>query len=122
MKKLVLTSPALANSRVELTGDQLPVVLGRSKQVDITIQDELLSRQHSEIRLNDFGQFEIHDMDSTNLTIVNGHDITCHVLQTGDRIFLGDTEIAVEVIASQTEEFSEQTTREIPALPEEDEA
>ncbi len=91
--------------------------MGRSKSVEITIQDEMLSRRHSEIRLTDSGDFEIRDMESTNLTIVNEQDISSHVLQTGDRILLGDTEIAVEVIVSQ-DEFNEQTTREISTLPE----
>ena len=115
MKKLILSSPDLPNERVELLPGQLPVVLGRSRSADITINDELLSRRHSEIRVNSFAQFEIHDLDSTNLTIVNDHDVTSHPLQTGDRILIGDTEIHVEVVLP--EELNEKTTRDLTMLP-----
>ena len=108
-------SSALPSGRVELTPVDLPVTLGRSKRADITIADALLSRLHSEIRENELGQFEIVDLDSTNLTIVNGHDVISHVLRTGDRIYLGATELVAEVILSPTSP-SEQTTRDLPLL------
>ncbi|MEZ6058853.1 MAG: FHA domain-containing protein [Planctomycetaceae bacterium] len=115
MNKLILISPRLPHGRVELTAGDLPVSLGRSRRANITIADALLSRLHSEIREGEPGQFEIVDLDSTNLTIVNGHDVTVKVLCTGDRIYIGETEIVVEVIASPTN-ASEQTTRDLPLL------
>ncbi|MCA9085718.1 MAG: FHA domain-containing protein [Planctomycetaceae bacterium] len=117
MKKLTLISDGLAEGQVELTPDQLPAVLGRSKSADVTINDGLLSRRHSEIVLNSAGDFEIRDLDSTNLTIVNEHDVPRHVLRTGDVILLGDTQISVEVTADPTLDPSEQTTRELDILP-----
>ena len=117
MKKLILISSGLPAGRVELLPSLLPVVLGRSHQSDLTIDDELLSRRHSEILINGRGQFEIRDLDSTNLTIVNGHDITSHVLRCGDQILLGDTEISVEVEAPD-DEVHEKTTRDLNMLPE----
>ncbi len=91
-------------------------MLGRSRHADITIDDELLSRKHAEIVMNDLDQFELHDLESTNLTIVNEHDVTRHVLRTGDRILLGDTEIEVEVELPEGER-SEQTTRDLTVMP-----
>ena len=101
---------------IELTPEQLPVVLGRSKKVGIRIKDELLSREHSEIRMNAAGQFEIADCDSMNLTIVNKHDVTSHVLQDGDEILLGETEILVHV-EMPAGTLNDQTTRDLTIVP-----
>ena len=116
MRKLILTSYALKNGRCELAAEDLPVVLGRSRHADISIDDELLSRKHCEIVINDLDQFEVRDLESTNLTIVNERDTESHVLRTGDRILIGDTEIEVEVVLAERE-ISEQTTRDLTVLP-----
>ncbi|MEO2019308.1 MAG: FHA domain-containing protein [Fuerstiella sp.] len=116
MKKLILISPGLPAGRVELLPSRLPIVLGRSHRSDLTIDDDLLSRRHSEILINGRDQFEIRDLDSTNLTIVNGHDVTSHVLRCGDRILLGDTEIKVEV-ETPNDDLNEKTTRDLTMLP-----
>ena len=116
MKRLILISPGLPDGRVELLPSQMPIVLGRSQHSDLTISDDLLSRKHSEIRMNDADQFEIRDLDSTNLTIVNGHDITALVLRSGDQILLGDTEIRVEIEARDADP-RESTTRDLRMLP-----
>lgn len=115
VKRLILISSGLPDGRVELTPGRLPAVMGRSRDVDITITDGLLSRRHAEVRMNAAGDFELHDLESTNLTIVNEKDVSSHVLATGDRILLGDTEIAVQIVIPETE-FNEQTTREIDAV------
>ena len=116
MNRLTLKSPAFEDGDIILLPDDLPVVIGRSKQADITIEDDLLSRKHSEIRLNSVGLFELNDMESMNLTIVNRKDITQHVLQDGDQILLGDTEILAHVETIE-EELSDQTTRDLTMLP-----
>ncbi|HIK90376.1 MAG TPA: FHA domain-containing protein [Planctomycetes bacterium] len=116
VKKLILISPGLPAGRVELLPSRLPVVLGRSHRSDLTIDDDLLSRRHSEILINGRGQFEIRDLKSTNLTIVNGHDVTSHVLRCGDQILLGDTEIKVEV-ETPDDDVHEKTTRDLKMLP-----
>ena len=119
MKKLILISPGLPAGRVELLPSRLPVVLGRSHRSDLTIDDDLLSRRHSEIVINGRDQFEIRDLDSTNLTIVNGHDVTSHVLRCGDQILLGDTEIRVKVETPENDQ-NEKTTRDLTMLPGDD--
>ena len=116
MSKLILKCVSFVNGQIELTAAHLPAVLGRSQRADITIEDGLLSRKHSEIRMNAFGQFELHDLNSTNLTIVNEHDITSHTLATGDCILLGDTQILVEVVFPGGDP-NEKTTRELTMLP-----
>jgi pSer/pThr/pTyr-binding forkhead associated (FHA) protein len=116
VNKLILVSPNLPDGRIELLPSGLPVVLGRSQRSDLTIDDDLLSRRHSEILLNGRDQFEIRDLQSTNLTIVNGHDVTSHVLRCGDLILLGDTEIKVR-IESPDGDLNEKTTRDLNMLP-----
>jgi pSer/pThr/pTyr-binding forkhead associated (FHA) protein len=112
---LILVSDQLPGGRVELTARQLPVVLGRSHTVDLTISDTQLSRRHAEINVNSAGQFELTDLDSTNLTIVNTHDVARHILKTGDEILLGDTEIRVEVRLPQSD-IHDQTTKDLPLI------
>lgn len=116
MDRIILTSTEFNDGRIELTRDDLPVVLGRSRKCDITIDDSLLSRNHSEIRINEAGRIEIRDMESTNLTIVNDHDIDVHELLNGDVILLGETKIHVEMIV-QKDDPNEQTTRDLTMLP-----
>lgn len=116
MHRLILKSSTFEGGRIELSPSDLPVVLGRSSSVDLSISDGLLSRRHSEIRRNAAGNFEIHDLDSTNLTIVNEQDVTQHELKSGDLILLGDTEISVEIDDSDVD-FSEKTTREFQLPP-----
>jgi len=112
---LILRSNALPDGRVELTARQLPVVLGRSHSSDLAIADGQLSRRHAEIVVNSAGQFELFDLDSTNLTIVNKHDVSRHVLKTGDDILLGDTEIRVEVKLPRSD-IHDQTTKDLPLI------
>lgn len=112
---LILKCPAFPEGSCELTPRQLPVVLGRSHSADITIPDAQLSRRHAEIRVNSAGQFELVDLDSTNLSIVNTHDVTCHILSHGDQILLGDTELAVELRLPRSD-LHDQTTRDLPMM------
>lgn len=115
MARLTLRSVVFPNGEVCITTDDLPVTLGRSHRADIAINDLLLSRIHSEIRLAENGGFELVDRESTNLTIVNDVDIERIVLKTGDHILLGETELIVEVEMPEAD-LQEKTTREIPVI------
>lgn len=116
MSTLRLSCHQFPGGILELHPNQLPLVIGRSNTADIKISDELLSRKHTEVRFAN-GDFELRDLDSTNLTIVNEKDIATHQLKTGDLILLGDTEIRVEVLKPE-EDPSESTTRDLPVVPE----
>lgn len=117
LERLILRSTVFAEGKIELLPTALPVLLGRSSSCDITIDDGLLSRQHSEIFINELGKLQIRDLESTNLTIVNERDIESHSLITGDVILLGETEIVVEVIRAADADANEQTTRDLTILP-----
>lgn len=112
---LILKCGVFPTGEHELTPRHLPIVVGRSHSADITIADTQLSRRHAEIRVNSSGQFELVDLGSTNLTIVNTHDITRHVLCHGDRILLGETELAVELRLPQSD-LHDRTTKDLPLM------
>jgi hypothetical protein len=70
-------------------------VIGRSRRCDIVLTDPNVSRQHAEIRRQDDG-FLLVDLGSTNGTRVNRRDVKQVVLQHGDRVELGTTELLFE--------------------------
>jgi hypothetical protein len=70
-------------------------VIGRSRRCDIVLTDPNVSRQHAEVRRQDDG-FMLMDLGSTNGTRVNRRDVKQVVLQHGDRIELGTTELLFE--------------------------
>jgi pSer/pThr/pTyr-binding forkhead associated (FHA) protein len=68
--------------------------LGRGSGNDITINDELVSKQHAEIiarECEDSEGFEylVKDCKSTNGTFVNDEKVSEHKLQNGDVIRIG---------------------------------
>jgi pSer/pThr/pTyr-binding forkhead associated (FHA) protein len=115
MSRLILKSAIFSDGQIHLSSSDLPITIGRSHRADITINDQLLSRIHCEIRSGANGGFELADRESTNLTIVNQQDIEKVLLKSGDVILLGDTEIIVEV-QSAAEDIHEKTTRELPIV------
>ncbi len=68
------------------------VILGRSKEADIRVPDQNVSRRHAEVRLEDDGYWVV-DLGSMNGTIVNGKRVDRARLADKDRILLGATEI-----------------------------
>jgi len=71
------------------------VVLGRSRECDITLDDANVSRRHAEIRREN-GNWWIVDLGSTNGVEVNGKRIDRAQLEHDDRIVLGQTEVTFE--------------------------
>jgi len=67
-------------------------VRGRSKDADIRVPDENVSRRHAEVRLESDGYW-IVDLGSMNGTILNGKRVDRARLADADRITLGSTEI-----------------------------
>ncbi len=95
-------APRVSSARGVLRGRQgdyqlteSVTVIGRSRRCDIVLTDPNVSRQHAEIRKQDDG-FMLLDLGSTNGTRVNRRDVKQVVLQHGDRIELGTTELLFE--------------------------
>ncbi len=70
--------------------DQKTTVLGRGDDCDIVINHPMVSRHHAKI-VRVGPSYYIHDLQSTNSTLVNGQRIDQHVLQPDDEIQIGVT-------------------------------
>jgi hypothetical protein len=72
------------------------VVLGRSREADIVLQDPNVSRRHAELRRDD-GGWQVVDLGSTNGIKVNGRRVDHHSLRPGDQITIGVTDLTFEL-------------------------
>lgn len=89
---LVVKSESLAGSRFPLSG---PLVLGRSADADIVVDDPYASDIHARVGLTN-GEVMVHDLGSTNGTYVNGRRVTTAVrVGKGDAIQVGKTILEV---------------------------
>ncbi len=79
--------------------DGQEIVIGRSSDLDMVLVEEMVSRRHARILLED-QVISIEDLGSTNGTFVNGEKIQKGVLKEGDRILIG-TSILKVVPASE---------------------
>ena len=68
------------------------VVLGRSKECDLQVNDPNVSRRHAELR-QEGATYWLVDLDSTNGTELNGRPVKRAKLSDGDRITLGGTDV-----------------------------
>lgn len=64
--------------------------IGRSRENEMTLADNSVSRRHAEIRRTFDGQYVLYDRDSTNGVYVNDQKIRQHYLSEGDVIEIGD--------------------------------
>ena len=72
--------------------DKRRVVLGRSRECDIQVEDANVSRRHAELR-QEGTSFWIVDLDSTNGLEVNGRRVKRAKLDPGDSFTVGSTEV-----------------------------
>jgi hypothetical protein len=92
--------PPPARETVTLTiGDRVypvtagRVVLGRSRECDVRVADENVSRRHCEIVQDSPTSWSVVDLDSTNGTELNGHRVHRAALTDGDRVTVGGTDV-----------------------------
>jgi two-component system cell cycle response regulator len=67
-------------------------VLGRSKEADLRLIDDGISREHAEIVVKG-NEIYLHDLGSTNGTFCNGMKVDEKPLVDGDKILVGSTTI-----------------------------
>ena len=72
--------------------DKRRIVLGRSRECDIQVEDANVSRRHAELR-QEGATYWIVDLDSTNGIEVNGQRVTRAKLEPGDSFTVGATEM-----------------------------
>jgi FHA domain-containing protein len=98
-----LEPPPVAAGRAILAGEGKRTVLsgsrvliGRSRDCDVTIEDPNSSRRHAELR-NEDGRWIVTDLGSTNGVKVNGRRVEEAVLQPGDELVLGLARLRFEL-------------------------
>jgi pSer/pThr/pTyr-binding forkhead associated (FHA) protein len=69
--------------------------MGRAVRADFIVDAPLVSRLHCRFTALPSGDLEVHDLDSTNGTFVNGVRVTTARLQAGDRVGVGRVELVV---------------------------
>jgi Protein of unknown function (DUF3662)/FHA domain len=80
--------------RTVLSGNR--VVIGRSRDCDLTLDDPNVSRRHAELR-REGSYWIVSDLGSTNGVKVNGRRVDGHRLSSGDEIVLGLEHLTFEV-------------------------
>ena len=83
-----------AGRRTVLSGSR--VVLGRSRDCDVVVDDANVSRHHAELR-HDGRDWRVVDLGSTNGIKVNRRQVEQAKLRHGDRITLGVTDLDFEL-------------------------
>ncbi|WP_042397811.1 FHA domain-containing protein [Streptacidiphilus carbonis] len=102
-----------AGQRIPLGSE--PITLGRKGDSDIVIVSPIASRLHAEIVPED-GGFVLYDRDSSNGTLVNGEEVTRHVLMPNDLIRIGEEAFAFE-LTDAMETLLDLSVKEAEALP-----
>jgi hypothetical protein len=74
------------DKRTVLSGSRL--LIGRSRDCDISVEDPNVSRRHAELR-NEDGRWVVADLGSTNGVKVNGRRVEKSPLEPGDEVVLG---------------------------------
>jgi predicted component of type VI protein secretion system len=76
---------------------QGPIVVGRSSDCNLVVDDALVSRRHAQLRL-DGGRVFVEDLGSANGVLVNDERIDGRrELQPGDRIGIGKQQLVIRV-------------------------
>lgn len=111
MPKIRLNTPDGQKLEFELTIDRARI--GRGLDNDIVVPDSSVSTNHGELLLKGDGRVEIHDLGSTNGTIVDGARVESVILSDGGVFRLGNVEgmivgDAPAVEATSSEDGSEE--------------
>lgn len=85
---LVLLEQGTPARQYALDGDV--AVIGRLAGCEVELADPGASRRHAEVRRESDG-YVLHDLGSTNGTLVNDEPTSRHILADGDRITIGRT-------------------------------
>ena len=84
-----------SDGRTFTIGDH-PLVVGRSPDVDVVINDANVSRRHAEFWRTSEG-VAVRDLQSTNGTFVNGHRITAVSLSPRDDVTIATLHLRIEL-------------------------
>ena len=85
----------VSDGRSYAVGDE-PLVIGRSPEVAVVVNDANVSRQHAEVWRTAEG-VAVRDLQSTNGTYVNGHRISAVSLSPRDDVTVGALHFRIEL-------------------------
>ncbi len=80
---------------LDWSGAQGELVIGRSPSCDVVLSDPSVSRRHVRLLYRD-GKWVLHDLRSTNGTVLNGERVGRSELRPGDRLSLGDQQLHID--------------------------
>jgi diguanylate cyclase (GGDEF)-like protein len=95
-------SPALIGRMIKLEKGEL--VMGRSPDLTMQVEDDGISRRHCKIAQAQNGHFQLVDLGSTNGTYLNGIKVNVATLQDGDKIQIGANTVVKFSIQDALEE------------------
>lgn len=87
---LVIKSGHGAGKEYKITKES--TTIGRETSGDVVVSDDEASRQHARLRFEN-GKFILFDLGSANGTQVNGEEIQKTLLEDGDIVRIGETEL-----------------------------
>jgi diguanylate cyclase (GGDEF)-like protein len=87
---VIVTGAANVGKMFRLDGE---LVIGRSPDAGVQIQEDGVSRKHAKLVLTPEGKVQVVDMQSRNGTFVNGERVDAETLRDGDKIQIGNTTI-----------------------------
>ncbi len=97
--------------KIEL--DQRDFLIGRLQQSDLTLQHFTVSRRHCQLeKVN--GSYVLTDLDSSNGTFVNGHQVERRELADGDQIEIGETTLYFSRSEEGVDALNGETDQEAP--------
>lgn len=84
----VAAEPGPVLLALDWDGGQTELLIGRDQACDVVLADSSVSRQHARLVFRD-AKWIIHDLRSTNGTVVNGTRVGRAELRPGDSLVLG---------------------------------
>ncbi|MFN5899883.1 MAG: FHA domain-containing protein, partial [Planctomyces sp.] len=92
---LLVTKGSNRGSRFELTSAH-DAVIGRSVDSNIRLDDSEVSRHHARLSFDGL-HFVLRDLGSANGCRVNGHPVRERVLEDGDTLALGTSQLTFQL-------------------------
>lgn len=88
-------------------------LVGRARRADVRLRSGMVSRAHAKLVVSREGLVELIDLAATNPTRVNGTVVHSLSLRVGDRIVIGDVELALCSTEPRPEVTPKLTEREL---------
>ncbi|MHC4789471.1 MAG: FHA domain-containing protein, partial [Planctomycetota bacterium] len=92
---LEVQEPGQPGRRLQLKPPR--ALIGRDSGCDIWLADAAVSRRHAQLQTGELGAWVLTDLGSRNGTFVNGQQVHSTILNSGDRVRIGDCELILRL-------------------------